>query len=148
MLFGNLQPRFQERESLANLAFSQVLLKKQDSGKKQQSMMFGQSMRGMTNIMTLEGVLTQQQTPAVEISLDINFSGLESIRRLTEQLGQEHEFVAFVEAERNERLLKLAKLGKRMKLEESLQRIVGFLVVQVQLGYNLPMLIGPESVRN
>lgn len=50
-------------------------------------MMFGQSMRGMTNMMTLEGVLNQQQAPAVELSLDIDFSGLEGIRRLTEQLG-------------------------------------------------------------
>ncbi|TNV74389.1 hypothetical protein FGO68_gene683 [Halteria grandinella] len=152
MMFANLQPRFQERESLANLAFSQVMLKKQDSKRpqlgQQQSMMFGQSIRGMTNIMTLDNVLQNNQISSIDVQVDIDFGALEGLRRLSEQLGQEREFISFVESERAERILKLAKLSKRMKLSESLERIVGFFIVQLQLSYNLPQLINGESVRN
>jgi hypothetical protein len=84
-------------------------------------------------------------TVAQEITLDIDYASIESLRRLYCQLGQERDFLSFIQNERNDRILKLAKVSKRLKFGESLTRIVGFYVVQLHLSYNLPSLVDCES---
>ena len=61
--------------------------------------------------------------------VEVDFAGVENLRRLYEQLGQEEEFKGYLARERGERIIKLAKLSKRFTLEESLSRMVGYCVI-------------------
>jgi len=49
---------------------------------------------------------------AQEVVLDIDFAGIENVRRLFETLGEEADLRQYVEAERLERILKISKLSK------------------------------------
>ena len=132
---GGIQPRFKDRESLAQLAFSQAGLNhlKKQEGKpgvnatlQRQSMMYGgllKSQAGMNSFnnrdssmfMTLDAI-QKQVTVAQEVVLDIDFAGIENVRRLYDTLGQEQEFAEFVESDRSDRILKISKLSKSKNL--------------------------------
>jgi hypothetical protein len=53
---------------------------------------------------------------AQEVMLDIDFAGIENLRRIYEKINQEKDFKQFLESERTERILKLSKLPKRFSL--------------------------------
>ncbi len=79
--------------------------------------------------------------------IDIDFAGIENLRRLYEKINQEKELRQFFETERTERILKLSKLPKRFSLEESLLRMIGYFVIQIHLTYNLPQLFDADRFR-
>ncbi len=66
---------------------------------------------------------------AQEVLVDIDFAGIESLRRLYDQMGQGEEFNTQVNRERAERLIKLAKGSKRYNIEEALTRMIGYSVI-------------------
>ena len=70
--------------------------------------------------------------------INIDYSEIDNLLRLHEKIGQDKDLRFFIETERNERILKLAKLPKRFTFEESITRMIGFFVIQIHLTYNLP----------
>ena len=84
---------------------------------------------------------------AQEVVIDIDFSGLENLRRLHETLGTEASLRSYLEQQRFDRILSLSKPKRKpsfpipplgAKLEDCLTRMAGFFVIQIQLIYNLP----------
>jgi hypothetical protein len=61
--------------------------------------------------------------------INIDYSEIDNLLRLHEKIGQDKDLRCFIETERNERILKLAKLPKRFTFEESITRMIGFFVI-------------------
>ena len=50
---------------------------------------------------------------AQEVVLDLDFAGIENLRKLYSNIDEEKEYMTYLESERAERILKLSKLSKR-----------------------------------
>lgn len=56
--------------------------------------------------------LQKQVNIAQEVVVDLDFSGIDNLRKLFKHVEQEKKFIDYLERERNERIIKLAKLTR------------------------------------
>ncbi|CDW87391.1 exocyst complex component 6 isoform 2 [Stylonychia lemnae] len=166
---GGMQPKFQDRSSLAQIAFSRIgNLPKYDTprngaspGGFSQVLSPGQiSERDNTAqysaIYSLEAI-QKQAVVTQDIMIDIDFAKIDSVRKLFSNIEQENQFINFIQNERIQRILKLSKLPRSKQVlhlifletnvEESLARLLGFFVVQIHLTFNLSNIFHPNTLQ-
>jgi len=52
------------------------------------------------------------------VVLDLDFAGIENLRKLYSNIDEEKEYMTYLESEMAERILKLSKLSKRIVLKQ------------------------------
>eukprot|EP00347_Sterkiella_histriomuscorum_P017453 403349310 len=160
---GGIIPKFQDRTSLAQIAFSKIgNLPKYDTprNKNIQGLDFASQvlspgggmterdqtqMRGQT-MYTLDAI-QKQALVAQDIVIDVDFAKIDNARKLFEHIEQEQQFLDLLQQERVGRILRLSKLPRRVNVEENLTRIIGFFVIQIHLTFNLPSVFHPNTLQ-